>query len=52
MNKLKNISLNYYLNVAQFDSGQDVESLIGAVHFVSDWSYAIPYLIIDNDKEF
>jgi hypothetical protein len=52
MNKLTNIVLKYYLNVAQLDSGQDVESLIGAVHFISDWSYAIPYLIIDDEKEF
>jgi hypothetical protein len=52
MNKLTNINLVYYLEVAKLDGNQDAETLIGDIHFISDWSYAIPYLIIDDEKEF
>lgn len=49
---LRKINLTFYLTVVKFDILQDADSLISDIDLVSDWSYAIPYLIIEDEKEF
>lgn len=50
--ELRNINLVYYFAVNKTDCNQDVEILIAEAQLASDWNYSIPFLLIEDEKEF